>query len=677
MQLINAAARPTNLIFTINLLRIAHSRSVFAASSYSLQALLSNNSPRSFIPAQSNITFSTSCHTNNNLVEKNMSTSACDNTPETLNEWESKVASLSSNAESFKALTLQQRLNLADEIIEHIESIGDDRSYQHDMALYKLGPKLEEDTIPKAIKYTSDVNKFLGLNKFSTISFLAPVLKSIKQNLEHQIAIESGLLKKKGIPTLLSKVKIQTVGGREMNIHGPVEIFPTFHKIEVWADATIPSQAPEPDVESQVTNEHGIAFVLGAGNQSMITVYDALHCFFYHPCKPVLIKHHPLRPHLHSLCSELFAPLIKRGFLDQIVDSGVAQTQAILGREEVAHVHVTGALRTSQAIEKTLAETRPHMSKDEIENMVTSELGCATPWIITPGKYTLRELSMLAKHIVTGKKVNAGCNCLCSQVVILPESWAQKEKFLELLKKQLKRIPTDPAYYPGSCDKAMDIISNYDPVMVTQVSSRAVKRNILGDEKDFMDPYLVDCGTYGDDAFNGYALRHEAFGPLLAIMQLPGDPDDNYLLGKAVPFVNNKDNIYGSLSCSLVYPKTYDLAIVQEATGALNYGCIGLNTWTVYGYLGISVGGTWGGSKFDTTGQSGRGSIGNLFMIPNIEKTVVSSRSLTFPLIVDKNFMPPRMLADAASGVFLAKNACQAVRAIAASLMKPVTSWFK
>jgi hypothetical protein len=64
-------------------------------------------------------------------------------------------------------------------------------------------------------------------------------------------------------------------------------------------------------------------------------------------------------------------------------------------------------------------------------------------------------------------------------------------------------------------------------------------------------------------------------------------------------------------------------------------------------------------------------------MIPNIEKTVVSSGSLTFPLIVDKNFMPPRMLADAASGVFLAKNACQAVRAIAASLMKPVTSWFK
>ena len=668
MQLIHAA-KPTSLLFAVNLLRITHRRTVFAGSSYPLQALLGNNNPSSFIPVHSDIAYN-----NSNLTERNMSTSGP--ASEALNDWESKVTSLSSNAKSFKSLTLQQRLNLADEIIGNLERLGDDRSYQHDMALYKLGPKLEDNTDPEAINYPSNVRNFLAFNKFGTISFLVPVLNSIKQNLEYQIAMENGLNTKRK-PTLLSKVKEEVIGGRKMNIHGPVEVFPLFHKVEVWADATIPPQAPESDVESQVMNDDGIAFVLGAGNQSSITVYDALHCIFYHPRKPVLIKHHPLRPHLYSLCSELFAPLIKRGFLDQIVDSGVVQTQAILGREEVAHVHITGALKTAQAIEQTLSKTRPHMSKDEIESMVTSELGCATPWIITPGKYSRRELNMLAKHVVTGKKVNAGCNCLCSQVVILSEAWAQKEKFLQILTKCLKQIPTDPAYYPGCCEKVMDIVSHYDPVKVTHISSRAVNRNILGDENDFMDPYLIHCGTYGDDDFNGYALTHEAFGPLLAIMELPGAADDKYLLEKAVPFVNNKDNIYGSLSCSLVYPKTYDMEIVKEATGALNYSCVGLNTWTMYGYLGISVGGTWGSSKFDTTGQSGRGVIGNLLMIPNVEKTVVSSRSLTFPLIINKNFVPPKMMLDAASGVFIAKNIRQAVGAIAASLMKPITSYFK
>ena len=605
-----------------------------------------------------------------------MSTSAYETTNASHeDDWETKVVSLSRNAKTVKSLTLTDRFDIANELLGNIKSFGDDKLYQHDMAVFKLGPHPEGS---EAIKYPSNVKNLIGFNKFGTIALLVPALKSIKKNLEYQIAIENGLGDKAKKTSIWSKVKEEEIGGRKMNIHGPVEIFPLFHKLELWADATaVPELPKSSDIESQVDNEHGISVVLGAGNQSAITIFDALYCFFNHPGKPILIKHHPLRPHLHSFCSEFFAPLIKRGFLDQLLDKGVERTQAILTREEVKHVHMTGSLGTAQAIEATLAETRPHMSKGEIENMLTTELGCVTPWIIAPGKYSKRELNMAAKHIVTGKKLNAGCNCVCSQAVIIPEAWAQKEEFKRILMKSFANIPTDPLYYPGSCEKVKDIASHYDPVKVTQVPARAVVRNIVGDESDFMDPYIVDCGTYGNDNFNGHALRNEAFGPLLVIMELPGTPDDNYLLDKAVPFVNNKDNIYGSLSCCLVFPKKYDAKIVREAAGALNYGCVALNTWSFYGYLGLGHGGTWGGSKFDTTGQSGRGMIGNLHMIPNVEKTVVSSRALTFPLIIDKNLVPPKMLCDAASGVLLAKNAGQSIRAVASTLLKPITSCFK
>lgn len=605
-----------------------------------------------------------------------MSTSAYETKNASLDDdWETKVVALSRNAKAVKSLTLTDQLDLANELLGNIKHLGDEKLYQHDMAVLKLGPNPEGS---EAIKYRSSIRNFLGFNKVGTISLLMPALKSIKKNLEYQIAVENGLGEKTKKPSIWSKIKEEEIGGRTMNIHGPVEIFPFFHKLELWADATpLPESPKSSDIECQVENEHGIAVVLGAGNQSAITIFDALFCFFNHPCKPILIKHHPLRPHLHSFCSDFFAPLIKRGFLDQVLDEGVGRTQAILAREEVKHVHMTGSLGTAQAIEANLAETRPHMSKGEIENMLTSELGCATPWIIAPGKYSKRELNMAAKHIVTGKKVNAGCNCVCSQAVIIPEAWAQKEEFKRILMKSLENIPTDPLYYPGSCEKVKGIVSHYDSVKVTQVPGKAVLRNIDGDESDFMDPYIVDCGTYGNDNFNGHALRNEAFGPLLAIMELPGIPDDNYLLDKAVPFVNNKDNIYGSLSCCLIFPKTYDAKIVRDAAGALNYGCVALNTWSFYAYFGIGHGGTWGGSKFDTTGQSGRGLVGNLFMVPNAEKTVVSSRALTFPLIIDKNLLPPKILSDAASGVLLAKNAGQAICAVASTFLKPITSCFK
>ena len=616
-------------------------------------------------------------------TERKMSTSPDTFVDASTNQWESKIERLSSNALAYKEISLESRLEILDEIISNLQNnpaiLMKGNWCEHDLAVIKLGP-IPSDSPGESIKYPRNLKDFLAFNRFSAVYVVVTTLQHIKKSLEYQIAMGKGL-KNVIKPPLLAKVSNERIAGRNLRLHGPVEVFPIFHKLEVWADADASTVSDDnvADIESSSSSDtNGITVVLGAGNQSAITILDTICALFTYPLKPVFVKHHPLRPHLFELFSELFSPLIKRGLLAQIVDGGIPETKAIIQRPEVTHVHLTGALSTAQAVEATLAEARPHLTQDEIQKMVISELGCVTPFILAPGHYTKRELRMAAKHIVMGKKWNAGCNCVCSQAVILPSGWKQKDQFKSLLMKQFQATSTDPLYYPGSCELVKDITNHYANDRVTQVPGRETKRTIDGDSTDFLHPYIIDCGTYGETEYNDYALKNEAFGPALAIMELPGRDDDSmYLLSTAVPFVNDKDNIFGSLSCCLIYPKKLDKKIIKEVTGALNYGCVALNTWSAYGYSAIGHGGMWGGSKFEPLGQSGKGFIGNAFKIPNAEKSVISSRSLTFPLILDKNFVPPAVLTDCVTAVYLAKSPLLAIGAAFATLFRPLTSCFR
>ncbi len=575
-----------------------------------------------------------------------------------------KIKALSEKSQEFRDLSVKQRLDMLNSILSNIDILGDDKMHRYDTAVLKLGPKpetpneknnddVDSNDNKSDYKCTSAVNKSKSLNKFLLNYYVVTALKTIQKNLKYQIK----MTKK---PALVRKVRHETFDGMKFRIHGPVEVWPILHKMEVWADGDNEDQPPSSSDENN--NKGGVCVVLGGGNQSIVTFADVFQCLFYHPGKPILIKHHPLRPHLYDACAKLFAPLIDAGYIDQVCDEGLSQTIDILQHPSVQHVHVTGAYTTAKAIERTLAESRPHLSKHEVESMITSELGCATPWIFVPGTYTKRELYMAAKHIVTSKKVNAGCNCLCGQVVILPQQWEQKDEFRLILSRMFEKVPTDPLYYPGSKEKVLDIVSQYGEERVTQVSSDCVGRDVEGvfdmashDDEDYIQPYIVECGTYGEADYNDFALKNEAFGPLIAIVELPQDTDNDnsYLCDTAVPFVNDEENVFGSLSCSIISPRHYDQSNLREAVAKLNYGSIGLNTWTSYGYAAAAHGGMWGGSIHDSSRQSGRGIIGNFYNIPNAIKTVVWSRSLTFPLIIDKTFVPPSFMSELATKVYL------------------------
>jgi len=175
-----------------------------------------------------------------------------------------------------------------------------------------------------------------------------------------------------------------------------------------------------------------VTLVLGAGNQPFLSAVDAIDCLIYKQ-RPVLIKHHPLRPYLMELYSMIFEPLIRRGYLRQILDENIQKTTEILSNLNVGHVHMTGSLVTDKAVRETLSKSRPLMSEAKIADMVTSELGCVTPVIMMPAKYTEKELRHAVATILEMKMVNGGCNCLSANALVLSKQWEQKEEFRRLL----------------------------------------------------------------------------------------------------------------------------------------------------------------------------------------------------------------------------------------------------
>ncbi len=434
-------------------------------------------------------------------------------------------------------------------------------------------------------------------------------------------------------------------------------------------------------------DEKGIALVLSAGNQSNLGLLDLLHCIFVHPRKPVLLKHHPLRPFLDHPYKEILKPLIQRNFVHVIDDYGNDFTQSLLSREEISHVHLTGSLATSNILNTIYGKTRPHLSQEEVKRRITSELGCASPVIITPSKrYSTRELRNCVKHIVLSKKMFGGTNCLMSQAIVISADWEQKDLFREILKDEMSKTPTDPCYYPGSLEKVAEIVNKYESVQ--QIRGPMAERSryydsdepATDDEKNNNDdkhhPYLIECGLFGSEKYNGYALQNEAFGPLLAIVELPShiesdttcndsmvsdDKGIDFLVNSAVPFVNNKQNLYGTLSCIIMHPTKssysyhkYQDLIKQQVISKLNYGTVNVNTNTFMGFAAYSYGGQWGAHSKDVLGQSGNASVGNGFMLKDVDKTVVYGQSLSFPLVVmQRRFMLPSFVYDLLKNIYL------------------------
>jgi hypothetical protein len=468
-------------------------------------------------------------------------------------------------------------------------------------------------------------------------SLVGPYLRTFVESLEYKMSPGGG--GGGGIPSLLSK-KVAYADGEASLVYGPVAFPPVpGNALEVWTSPgrsrdTAGEGAREGDErgggsDSDEKEDDGckIAVVLCAGNQNFLALIDVLDNALRLK-RNVLVKHHPLRPWLLGPYGIILEPMIRRGYIRQVLDENNDATGALLSHPCVNHVHVTGAYRTARIVHDILSANFPHLTDGDVTSMITSELGCATPQILDDGVYTSDEMKHAARMIAVGKKANCGCNCLSAQVVILPKRWEQKAEFRRVLLDELERQPTSPCYYPGSIERKGDILDGCRRVGCRMTLTNAPSASIETAITDNDQVVVVECGTPGEDGYHPEPLLMEAFGPILAIVELDdtkgvippraGD-GDSYLSNTAVPFLNDKDNIFGSLSCSIFTPASKgnvrDRAGLRSALSALRYGAICVNQWNAFGYFSAARGGVWGGHRLEDRMQSGNGMVGDLYGI--------------------------------------------------------------
>ncbi|EOD26561.1 hypothetical protein EMIHUDRAFT_205653 [Emiliania huxleyi CCMP1516] len=368
---------------------------------------------------------------------------------------------------------------------------------------------------------------------------------------------------------------------------------------------------------------------------SFLGVVDVLSRCLQH-AEPVLLKLHPLRPWLSPPLLLILAPLIARNIVAVTLDRGVEEASALCTHPLVGHVHLTGSEETATAVRASLDRAgRPHVG-------ITSELGCATPWLVSPGAWSGEELRHAATLIATAKKGNGGCNCLSAQVVVVARDWPQRGEFLSLLTATIAAQPTVPAYYPGAHKRRAALGALYG-ARASPVVGASLPHTRLTAEDEVL---LLDCGVAGEASFDGAALRTEAFCPALAV----------YLCGAAVPFVNS-DACLGSLSCSILAPASAPAQSVNAAVAALKYGAVGVNAWSVLGYMASCRGGTWGAHPDGP--RSGLGRIGNAFGVAHAFKSVVRGPPLSTAPFMDAAKAPPPLLLDALHAALCAPSAAR------------------
>jgi aldehyde dehydrogenase (NAD(P)+) len=348
----------------------------------------------------------------------------------------------------------------------------------------------------------------------------------------------------------------------------------------------------------------GISVVLGAGNITSIAVLDTLYEVVASN-RAVILKLNPVMDEMYDATRAALAPLIDLGLV-QVVTGGIDVGAHLIEHPDTAHVHITGSSVSHDAIVfgTGLDGARRKAAGDvRMTKSITSELGGVSPVIVVPGGWSRRDVRFQAEHVATQRLHNGGYNCIAAQVLVVPQDWEHKSVFLATVREEIDSAPARAAYYPGSDDRVQAARRAHPTASECQNGRIVIESLRPGDDVD--------------------AFHVEYFSPVLAIVEVPGEPSD--YLTAAAAFVN--DRLAGTLGANvLVQPRTRRRLGVtfDDFIEALRFGTVAINAWTAVGYLTAAA--PWGGypGASLTRVESGIGVVHNALLIDQTEKTVVT-----------------------------------------------------
>ena len=367
--------------------------------------------------------------------------------------------------------------------------------------------------------------------------------------------------------------------------------------------------------ESQ--REGSVSLVLGAGNIAAIAPLDCFQKLFAEH-SVVLLKMNPVNDYLVDFLEPALKPLIDIGAL-RIVRGGTDVGEYLCNHPDIDTIHITGAEASHDAIvwgsgPEGIENKRQGTPRNT--RKITSELGAVCPTIVVPGPWTNADIQFQAEQVATQKLHNSGFNCVACQVLIVPESWDQRDDFLGRLKSVIADVPTRGLYYPGA-EERLSEFERRQPAAENLAAAASGSARIMAEI------------SQGDSA--EHAETSEVFAPALGVTSVDGVDVEAYLRN-AIAYCNDK--LHGTLGANIViHPKTRrELGERWESILAdLRYGCIGINAWTGLGFLAVQT--PWGaypGHTLDDV-QSGIGFVHNTYMFDRVERTVIEAPFRPFP----------------------------------------------
>jgi acyl-CoA reductase-like NAD-dependent aldehyde dehydrogenase len=388
------------------------------------------------------------------------------------------------------------------------------------------------------------------------------------------------------------------------------------YRAEVWME---PGAAPTQGKIYREPTACQLALILGAGNVSAIVAMDVLSKLFSEN-QVAIVKMNPVNAYMGAYLAQAFAPLVRDGFLE-VVYGGVEVGKYLCQHPQIETIHITGSHKTHDAIVWGATDSEQHERKatnnPQITKPITSELGCVTPILVVPGKWSPADLTFQARQVASTIAHNASFNCVSGQVLVTASGWAQQAEFLAAVKRELAAVPSRQAYYPGAQDRYRAFLDRYpQSEPLSQHTPAIVPWTLIPD----VPPVAGE-----------YALNEEAFCGVLAEVAIAADTAPEFLT-KAVEFAN--DRVWGTLSCTLLVDTQTQQKYQQELDNAiesLRYGAIGVNIWSgMVFYFGSTTWGAYPGNTLTDIG-SGSGFVHNSYLFDRPQKSVAYAPFRIFP----------------------------------------------